>query len=130
MDESAPHEDCARVLAELIDALRLQAPRLNARLPYPDRMAITEIEAADIQAGRTRECTTMLSVHAGGAPKSYRLDLTFERGVFRLTISDEADFDERLTLRTSAGQAPRDEDVHAFFDALATDIAGHFGTDS
>ena len=121
---------CVAALDGLVASLRAAAPRLNADLPYPDRMAITHVAAGDLRQDMPNRCSTVLTLHAGDASKSYRVELVRERERLSLTVSDEADFEERLMLATQPGEPPHPRDMCAFYDVLATDIAGHFGTDS
>lgn len=123
-------ERCVAVLEELIATLREVAPRLNADLPFPARMAITGITTGEVQQDTPNGCSTVLTLHAGDAPKSYRIKLVREGERFRLMVSDETDFEEHLMLMTQPGQPLHPHDARVLYDTLATDIAGHFGTDS
>ena len=130
MTESELESSCADFLEELLDALRAQAPHLNERLPYPDRMAIIDVRFAQIRAEEGNGCSTVLTVKAVAAPKSYKVYLALEGDAIKLTICDKTDFEESFTLATRPGEPLQDDDVRSLYDAINTDIAGHFGTDS
>ena len=124
------HTGCVALLKSLVEALREAAPRLNEELPFPQRMAVTVIRTGKVRRAAQGRCTATLALRVGGASRSYRVELACAREPLRLTVSDETDFEEHLELATRPGQPPHPRDVRAFYQALATDIAGHFGTDS
>lgn len=121
---------CADVLDELIETLREVAPRLNQELPFPQRMAITNITAGQPSQDTPKQCSTMLSLRAGGVSKSYRLKLSAQHEHFELIVSDESDFEDRLMLPTGLEEPVGTNEARSLYEILATDIAGHFGTDA
>lgn len=122
---------CTDLLRSLIDGLREAAPHLNERLPFPQRTALTGIAAGEIRGDGPNRCSATLKLHiAGGVEKDYVLVAESAGGRTAVTVSDEADFEERVPLATAPGEPLQDRDVRAVYDALSTDLAGHFGTDS
>lgn len=129
--DASQFDACLDLLRRLIDGLREAAPHLNDRLPFPQRTALTSIAAGEIRRDGPDRCTAALTLHiAGGAEKTYVLAAGSEGGRTTVIVSDEADFEERVPLATAPGEPLQDRDVRAVYDALTTDLAGHFGTDS
>lgn len=130
LDRSHP-STCAGLLRGLIAALREAAPRLNEGLPFPQRTAITEIAAGEVQDDGRGRCSAALTLHVtGGAEKHYVLTAEMEGHRATVTVSDREDFEERVALATVPGEPLQDRDVRALYSALTTDLAAHFGTDS
>lgn len=129
---STPQSDaCANLLRALVEVLREAAPRLNQDLPFPQRTALTGIAVGEIRRDGPDRCTAALTLQiAGGAEKDYVLAAEPVDGRTAVIVSDEADFEERVPLATAPGHPLQDRDVRAVYDALTTDLAGHFGTDS
>lgn len=130
MTASETSATCRQVLSKLVKSLRERAPHLNEDLPFPQQMAITEVTAAKVSQKGPDSCSTMLSLHAGGVLKPYRLELSRRRGRFSLTVSDEGNLSEKLKLITQADEPAYARDARALYELLTTDLAGHFGTDS
>lgn len=129
--DASQSDACLDLLRRLIDGLREAAPHLNDRLPFPQRTALTGIAAGEIRRDGPDRCTAALTLHiAGGAEKDYVLAAESVDGRTAVIVSDEANFEERVSLATAPGHPLQDRDVRAVYDALTTDLAGHFGTDS
>ncbi len=132
MGPDTPASDpCTNLLRSLGDALREAAPRLNQDLPFPQRTGITDIAAGEVHSDNPDVCSVALTICvAGGVEKRYVLSADVAGGHAVVTVSDEADFEERVALVSPPGRPLQERDVRGVYDALTTDLAGHFGTES
>ena len=122
---------CTDLLRSLIDGLCEAAPHLNEHLPFPQRTALTGIVAGEVRGDGPNRCSATVTIHVGdGAEKDYVMVAETAGGRTAVTVSDEADFEERVLRASAPGEPFQDRDVRAVYDALSTDLAGHFGTDS
>lgn len=129
--DASSADACPDLLRTLLGALCEAAPRLNEGLPFPQRTAVTDLVAGEVQSDDPDRCSATLTLCvAGNVEKRYVLAAETRGGRATVTVSDEADFEERVPLATAPGEPLQDRDVRAVYDALTTDLAGHFGTES
>lgn len=131
MSRQVTPDACRDLLCELTVALRDAAPRLNQKLPFPQRTGIVGVIVDEVRIDGHLGCRAVVTVRvAGGIEKNYVLVVKIEGRHAMLAISDEADYADRIRLATQPGKPLHYRDAHALYEALVTDLAGHFGTDS
>jgi hypothetical protein len=122
---------CSDLLTNLVRAVGEAAPTLNEDLPFPQRTGITGLALGGVRRDGLGRCSAALTLHvAGGVEKRYLIVLSTASEQATATVSDGADFEQRVALATAPGEPLHDRDVRAVYDAFTTDLAGHFGTDS
>ena len=120
---------CEGVLHTLVEALRHPDPEFNAQFSFPQRMQVKGAAAGQARHDEAGACSVPVEVYIGEATRAYVLDVRLEGHRVIVTLRDDADLEEQFALAQPQGP-PRQEDVQALYDALATDVASRFGTDS
>lgn len=120
---------CKEVLAALLDALQDSPPDLDGRISLPQRLQVRKASSGPIRHGEEGECSAEVDVRVGETDRTYVLSVTLRRTEAFATLRDQEGFRERFDL-SNPREPLREEDVQALYEALAVDIASHFGTDS
>jgi hypothetical protein len=125
--EEPPSPTCERALRALVEALGNPSSALNARFNYTQRMRVTGVEASPIRPDGPRRCAVTLTI--GIAEVSLTYTLAVDLRAREVILRDDADLEERIRLGTGGSQV-QPVTIRALYDALAVDIAAHFGADA
>lgn len=125
-DQGESH--CRKVLEALLKALQ-DLPGLNDRFSRPQRMQVRTAERGEIRHQNSGRCSVDLTVQVGETTLTYVLAVHLEQTKAFAVLRDEEGLVEHFDL--SDPQEPfKEKNIQALHEALAVDIASHFGTDS
>lgn len=120
---------CQEVLEALLEALHSPAPDLNERFSLPQRMQVRGARSGPIRHEETGACAAEISVRVGEITRTYVLSIHLERIRAFAVLRDQEGLVEHFDL-SDPREPLKEENIQALYEALAVDIASHFGTDS
>lgn len=131
--QDQPHdrgeELCETVLHTYLEALRHPASELNERFSLPQRKEVRGAKGGPIQHKKSGVCSAEVDVYVGETTFNYVLSVHLERSRAYAALRDQKGLVEHFDL-SDPNEPLKEENIQALYEALAVDIASHFGTDS